>query len=289
MNFIIDLSDSYNYNVILTVICRLLKERHYISYIIDDENITVEKTAEMLLQWVYQTHDLSSFIVFNWDSQFIFILWKFLCKFLFDCSSFITLRLIIKVNESIRTLSDIFDSSVHICRMTDLNDYQWLSLLTITSCHQSSSWFSSSWTRVFILVWASTLTSSSMKAFANACRLIKSRIYLNKWTRHWSLHMKLWSKYKNKWWIKLTSIERRSITRLNQRCFWTNKTLLQRDSSKNWMTRCSIHSRSKTLLTSSINWNYQTSCIYMMYFIQSFFILQSMILCLIRRMNSQDQ
>ncbi len=49
MNFIIDLSDSYNYNAILTVICRLLKERHYISCITDDEDITVEKTAEMLL------------------------------------------------------------------------------------------------------------------------------------------------------------------------------------------------------------------------------------------------
>ncbi len=80
MNFIIDLFDSYNYNAILTVICKLLKERHYISCITDDENITVEKTAEMLLQWVYWTHDLPSFIVFDRDSQFIFILWKFLCK-----------------------------------------------------------------------------------------------------------------------------------------------------------------------------------------------------------------
>ncbi len=53
MNFIINLFDLYNYNVILTVICRLSKERHYISYIIDDENIIVEKTAEMLIQWVY--------------------------------------------------------------------------------------------------------------------------------------------------------------------------------------------------------------------------------------------
>ncbi len=53
MNFIINLSDSYDYNAILTIICRLLKERHYISCIIDDEDITVEKTAEMLLQWVY--------------------------------------------------------------------------------------------------------------------------------------------------------------------------------------------------------------------------------------------
>jgi len=82
MNFIINLFDLYDYNAILTVICRLLKERHYISCIIDDENITVEKTAEMLLQWIYQTHDLLSFIVFNRDSQFIFILWKFLCKWL---------------------------------------------------------------------------------------------------------------------------------------------------------------------------------------------------------------
>ncbi len=80
MNFIINLSDSSEYNAILTIICRLSKERHYISCIIDDENITVKKTAEMLIQWVYWTHDLSSFIVSDQGSQFISILWKFLCK-----------------------------------------------------------------------------------------------------------------------------------------------------------------------------------------------------------------
>ena len=36
----------------------------------------------MLIQWVYQTHDLSSFIVSDQSSQFISILWKFLCKWL---------------------------------------------------------------------------------------------------------------------------------------------------------------------------------------------------------------
>ncbi len=80
MNFIIDLFDSSEYNAILTIICRLSKERHYISCIIDDEDITVEKTAEMLTQWIYWTHDLSSFIVSDRGLQFIFILWKFLCK-----------------------------------------------------------------------------------------------------------------------------------------------------------------------------------------------------------------
>ncbi len=183
-------------------------------------------------------------------------------------------------------LSDIFDSYVHICRTTDSSDYSWSSLSTITFCFQSSFWFSSSWTRAFILIWALILTSSSMKALVNVCRLIESRIYLNKWTRHWFSLVKLWSKLENKWWNKLTSIERRSITRSNQRCFWMNETSLQRDSSKSWMTRCLIHSRSQILLTFFINWNYQKLCIYMMYFIQSFFILLLMILCLIRRMNS---
>ncbi len=80
INFIINLFDSSEYNAILTIICKLSKKRYYISCITDDEDITVEKTAEMLIQWVYWTHDLSSFIVSDRDSQFIFILWKFLCK-----------------------------------------------------------------------------------------------------------------------------------------------------------------------------------------------------------------
>ncbi len=107
MNFIINLSDSYDYNVILTVICRLLKERHYISCITDDEDITVEKTAEMLLQWVYWIHDLSSFIVFDRDSQFIFILWKFLCKRLS-----ISLRLFIIYHSQINDQSERVNQNV---------------------------------------------------------------------------------------------------------------------------------------------------------------------------------
>ncbi len=98
--------------------------------------------------------------------------------FLFDCSSSIIFRSMIKANKSIRMLSNIFVSSVHTCRMIDSSDYLWLSLLTITSCLQSFSWLFSSWTRTFTLVWASILTSSSMKALANACRLLKSKIDL---------------------------------------------------------------------------------------------------------------
>ena len=80
MNFIIDLSLLKDKNIILTVICKLIKKRHYISCSTDDEEITAEKTAELMLQWIYQIHDLLDFIVSNRSSQFTFILWKFLCK-----------------------------------------------------------------------------------------------------------------------------------------------------------------------------------------------------------------
>jgi len=82
INFIINLSNSFNYNAILTVIYKLLKERYYISCITDDEEITVKRIAKMLIQWVYWTYDLFSFIVSDRDMQFISILWKFLCKWL---------------------------------------------------------------------------------------------------------------------------------------------------------------------------------------------------------------
>ncbi len=49
MNYVINLFNSDDNNAILTIICRLLKERHYISCFTDDEEITVEKTVKLLL------------------------------------------------------------------------------------------------------------------------------------------------------------------------------------------------------------------------------------------------
>ncbi len=74
MNFIINLSFLKDKNIILTVICKLTKKQHYISCFTDDEKITAEKTAELMLQWIYWIHNLLNFIVSNQDLQFIFIL-----------------------------------------------------------------------------------------------------------------------------------------------------------------------------------------------------------------------
>ncbi len=139
MNFIINLSDLYDYNAILTVICKLSKERHYISCITDDEDITVEKTAEMLLQWVYWTHDLSSFIVFDRDSQFIFILWKFLCKRLS-----ISLRLFIVYHSQINDQSERVNQNVErylrfFCSYMQNNWFKWLLMIEFVDNNVLSS------------------------------------------------------------------------------------------------------------------------------------------------------
>ncbi len=80
MNFIIELSLSESYNVICIIICCLIKEHHYVLCHWKDDDISVEETVWIMLWNVYRLHDLLSSIVSNRDSQFIFIMWKSLCK-----------------------------------------------------------------------------------------------------------------------------------------------------------------------------------------------------------------
>ena len=82
MNFIIKLSLSKDYNIICTIICHLIKKRHYVLCHWKDESISVEETVWIMLWNVYQLHDLLNFIVSNRDSQFISTMWQSLCKWL---------------------------------------------------------------------------------------------------------------------------------------------------------------------------------------------------------------
>ncbi len=139
MNFITDLFDSSKYNAILMIICRLSKKRHYISCIIDDEDITVEKTAEMLIQWVNWTYDLSSFIVSDRDSQFIFILWKFLYKRLS-----ISLQLFIVYHSQINDQSERVNQNVKrylwfFCLYMQNDWFKWLFMIKFVNNNILSS------------------------------------------------------------------------------------------------------------------------------------------------------
>ena len=65
IDFIVDLSQSKEHNAIFVVVDRLIKKRHYISCTITDEDISVEYTTKMLVNYIFRLHGLSSSIVSN--------------------------------------------------------------------------------------------------------------------------------------------------------------------------------------------------------------------------------
>jgi hypothetical protein len=82
MNFVIELFESKNFNVILIMINRLTKMHHYISCITTEKSTSAEKTARLLINQVWKLHELSSIIVSNRDSQFVSFVWKTICRVL---------------------------------------------------------------------------------------------------------------------------------------------------------------------------------------------------------------
>ena len=65
MNFIINLLNSKDYNVILIIINTLLKKRYYISYIISDKKIIIKVIINLLIKEITKLYKLLSFIIFN--------------------------------------------------------------------------------------------------------------------------------------------------------------------------------------------------------------------------------
>ncbi len=82
MNFVIDLSQNKKFNVILMIMNRLTKIRHYIFCTTEKESISIEKTTHLLIKHVWKLHDLSEFIMFDKRFQFISLVWKSFCKVL---------------------------------------------------------------------------------------------------------------------------------------------------------------------------------------------------------------
>ena len=68
MNFIVELSLSKDYNVVWVIIDRLIKERHYVLYTINDEGTFIKSTIEMFIKKIFRIHELSASIMFDRDS-----------------------------------------------------------------------------------------------------------------------------------------------------------------------------------------------------------------------------
>jgi len=129
MNFITELSLSEDYNIICTIICWLIKKRHYVFCHWEDEDISVKETIWIMLWNVYQLHDLLSFIVSNRDSQFISIMWQSLCKWLRITTSLSTVYYS-EINDQLKWANQDVERELRIyCNYMQNNWAKWLLMI----------------------------------------------------------------------------------------------------------------------------------------------------------------
>ena len=146
MDFITGLSNTHGHNAICTIIDRLSKERHYVPCTTEDEDTSAEATARILIQYVFQTHGLSSSITSDRGPQFIPLVWQAFYRLLrIKCklSTAFHPETDIRPREPIRTSKDSCDSTATTCRITGTPGYPWPNSLTTMrprqpqACHPS--------------------------------------------------------------------------------------------------------------------------------------------------------
>ena len=80
INFILELFDFKDNNVICIIIDRLTKKRYYALCGIDDDDLTIEICVKMLLHYVFRIYDLLFSIISNRNDKFVSRVWKIFCK-----------------------------------------------------------------------------------------------------------------------------------------------------------------------------------------------------------------
>ena len=82
INFITDLSESEEHNVICIIVDKFIRERHYEFCKIIDDDISTEAATEILIREVFRYHDLSTLITSDRGPQFVVTVWKAFCRLL---------------------------------------------------------------------------------------------------------------------------------------------------------------------------------------------------------------
>jgi hypothetical protein len=80
MNFVIELFDSRDFNVILMMIDRLIKMHHHVFCVAEEDETFAKETTKLLINHVWKLHELSNTIISNRDSQFVSFVWKTVCE-----------------------------------------------------------------------------------------------------------------------------------------------------------------------------------------------------------------
>ena len=116
LDFIIDLSHSKGFNVILTIVYQYTKMAHFLASIKD---ITSEETTNLVIREVFHYHGLLD-IISDHGPQLISKSWKHLFRMLKSPSmspQVIIHKLMVKKSVQIKYLSRIFDASSVINKM----------------------------------------------------------------------------------------------------------------------------------------------------------------------------
>ncbi len=123
----------------------------------------------------------------DWESQLVY-------------SQSIIWRLMIRRNESIKTLNANLKSTAITCRTTELNKYLWWNSATISISSQSSQWFLSTSIKIFTFEWVSIQIRLTTKPLMNDWKLEKQMILSFKWKSYWALIINNWKR--RSWLLK---------------------------------------------------------------------------------------
>ncbi len=210
MNFITELLLSEDYNIICTIICCLM---------ISSKNITmfsvIEKTmtsqSKKQFESCYETFIdcmIYSVLLFQIETLNLYSSCEKVFvsdyKLLLVYSLLIILKLMIKQSESIKTLNANLESTVITCRMIELNEYLWLSSVTMSIHSWSSQWSLSTSIKNFTFKWVLIQIQLTTKSLMNELKLEKQMILSFKWKSYWTSIVNNWKKLS--WSLKLRLI-----------------------------------------------------------------------------------
>jgi hypothetical protein len=176
MNFVIELLENKDFNVILMIINRLTKMHHYIFCIAAKEKINAKKSARLLINHVWKLHELSSTIVSDRESQFISFVWKTICRTLK-----INVKLSIAFHSEIDDQSEIANQKMkrYLRSYCNYQQNDWFDWLSMTEFASNVVMFVS--TRLFVFMTNHDFESRMNFDFsANVSESVRKRILTRK-------------------------------------------------------------------------------------------------------------
>ncbi len=129
MNFVIELFESRDFNVILIMINKFIKMHHYVFCKAEKNDTCAEKITKLLFNHVWKLHKLSNIIIFDRDSPFIFLIWKKMCQTL-KINIKLSIAFHLETNEQSEIVNQRIKSYLRsYCHYQQDNQFEWLLMI----------------------------------------------------------------------------------------------------------------------------------------------------------------